>query len=95
MHSEKKKNVLSELKQIKLEFALSLKTLIISAFALIAALAWNDLVKKLLDKFFQTEDGSIRSQLIYAMVITIITVLVSYYLGRFVAGRKIEKEQEE
>lgn len=95
MLDEKKKKVVSELKQIKLEFALSLKTLVTSAFALIAALAWNDLVKKMLDKFFQTEDGSIRSQLIYALVITVIMVLVSYYLGKFVAEKKIEKNQEE
>lgn len=93
MQGEKKKNVLRELKQIKFEFALSLKTLITSAFALIAALAWNDLVKKLLDKFFQSEDGSIRSQLVYAITITIITVMISYYLGKFVAEKKMEKEE--
>lgn len=94
MQEEKRRKVVKELREIKLEFALSLKTMVTSAFALIAALAWNDLVKKMLDKFFQSEDGSIRSQLIYALTITILTVLISYYLGKFVAEKKIEKNKE-
>jgi len=94
---EKKKSsrVVKGLREIKYEFARTLTGLISSAFALIAALAWNDLVKKGIDRFFRTEEGSLKSQLVYAIIITVITVFVSYYLGKFVAEKKVENSENE
>jgi ABC-type multidrug transport system fused ATPase/permease subunit len=56
-------------------------TLIISAFGLIAALAWNDAIKALLASVFRQEAG-IMSLFIYAILITILAVLVTIYSSR-------------
>jgi hypothetical protein len=72
-------------------------TLMNSAFALVAALAWNDAVQGLFDYFFNTQGtltGSI-GKVIYAVFITIIVVLVIYYLTRLnrrVGGRSLLDE---
>jgi len=57
--------------------------LIIGAFSLLAALAWNDTIKAFIQKYISPGD-SILSMVIYATVITIIAVIVSIYLTKLV-----------
>lgn len=56
-----------------------------AGFGLAAALAWNDLIKEFIDSYIKpyTEKGSaITSQIIYVAVVTILAVLVTYYLAK-------------
>ena len=55
--------------------------LIASAFVLVAGLAWNQVIQTLLQKYGpQDPQAALKSQIIYAVVITIIFVIVIYIL---------------
>ena len=57
-----------------------LAALITAAFGLVAALAWNDTIKAIFKQVFGTSEG-VWSMLVYAMVVTIIAVLVTIKIG--------------
>lgn len=65
-------------------------TLSTSGFGLVAALAWNELIKELVTHYIKpiagTSSGWI-SLLIYAVVITILAVTVTYNLTRLINKR--------
>lgn len=56
---------------------------ITAAFGLVAALAWNDAVKSLIDMLYAVDKNTVTAKFIYAGVITIIVVIVSIYLSKF------------
>jgi hypothetical protein len=56
-----------------------------SALGLVAALAWNDLIKEFISEYikpFVGEDSGLASMLIYALIVTILAVSVTYQLSR-------------
>ena len=55
--------------------------LIMDGFGLVAALAWNEAIKSLFENLFQ-DKGSIISKFSYAVIVTIIIVLVSMRLQK-------------
>lgn len=58
-----------------------------SGFGLVAALAWNELVKEIVTEYIKPvvgESSGIISLLIYAVLITILAVTVTYNLTRVV-----------
>lgn len=55
--------------------------LITTAFGLVAALAWNDAIKQLFAQVFGTVDSLI-PMFIYAIIVTIIAVLVTIWIGK-------------
>ena len=59
--------------------------LITTAFALVAGLAWNEAIQKLIEQFIGTGDA-LPSLFIYAIVVTILAVIVTVLLAR-VAGK--------
>jgi len=58
-----------------------LSTLIISAFGLVAALAWNNAMQSIFKNIFGTPD-KISAMLSYAVVVTIIAVITTVWIGR-------------
>lgn len=56
-------------------------TLIISAFGLVAALAWNNAIQKLFTVIFGSQ-SNLSAELAYALFVTIIAVIVTMYLTR-------------
>ena len=60
-------------------------TLVTTAFGLIAGLAWNDAIQKLIDSVLGAGDA-LTGLFIYAIVVTIIAVVVTILLAR-VAGK--------
>lgn len=58
-----------------------LVALIIAAFGLVAALAWNDTIKEIFGVVFG-EQSTIFAMLGYAVIVTIVAVIVTIYLGR-------------
>lgn len=56
-------------------------TLIISAFGLIAALAWNSAIQKAVSQFLSTS-SELGGLVIYAVIVTVIAVVVTVYLSR-------------
>lgn len=60
-------------------------TLATSGFGLVAALAWNELIQELVNQYIKPIVGGasgIISLLIYAVLVTILAVVVTYNLTR-------------
>ena len=72
----------SEVTKLIMETILGLIT---TAFAFVAGLAWTDAIQKLIEQFIGTGDA-LPSLFIYAIVVTIVAVLVTVILAR-VAGK--------
>jgi len=62
--------------------------LITAAFGLVAALAWNGAILAIFKKIFGTAEG-ILPMLIYAVIVTLIAVLVTIWVGS--AAEKAKK----
>jgi hypothetical protein len=55
--------------------------LVTAAFGLVAALAWNGAIQAIFKKVFGTAEG-IAPMLVYAIVVTIIAVLATVWVGK-------------
>ncbi|MFZ5982594.1 MAG: DUF5654 family protein [Patescibacteria group bacterium] len=65
-----------------------------AGFGLVAGLAWNDAIKALIDRFFpQDSSGSLWAKFTYAILMTLVVALISYYLTKIF--KKEEKKKEE
>jgi len=64
---------------------------ILAAFGLVAALSWNEAIKGLLEYFFPISKNTVLVKFIYAIILTIIVVIISIYLTRLLVGKKEEK----
>lgn len=56
-------------------------TLIISAFGFVAALAWNNAIQKVIALFLATSN-EVAGLLTYAVIVTVIAVIITVYLTR-------------
>ena len=74
---------------MKVEMLDKIAALITAAFGLVAALAWNGAIRAIFEHFFGTADN-ITAMLIYAVVFTIIAVLVIIWIARAVNRAKGE-----
>jgi hypothetical protein len=82
-----------EANQFKKEFASKLLKLVTSGFGLVAALAWNELIKELIATYIEPIFGTgtgVVSLLIYAMAVTLLAVAVTYQLSKIVGKEKEE-----
>ena len=70
---------------MKKEVIVQLTALVTAAFGLVAALAWNGAIQAIFKQIFGTPD-SLAAMIIYAVVVTIIAVVVTIQLGK-VAGK--------
>jgi hypothetical protein len=64
------------------EFRKQLAAILLGAFGLIAALAWNDAFNALIDHIFPSGISSLWAKFIYAAVFTLVVVLVSVLILR-------------
>jgi len=78
-------------KSLRSEFLKTMTQLATAAFGFVAALAWNEAVKAAIDKFIEP-GGGLRSKIYYAIVVTVIAVVVTYFLGK---ATQEESEKEE
>lgn len=72
---------------MKKEVIEKLAILITTAFGLVAALAWNDAIQELFTQVFGTVD-SLVPMFIYAIIVTIIAVLATIWIGRLSEKKK-------
>jgi hypothetical protein len=71
-----------ENKSLKEEIQSKTVEYLIAAFGLVAGLAWNDAVKSLIDYLFPLTKNTLLAKFIYAIIITIIVVILS---NRFIS----------
>jgi C4-dicarboxylate transporter len=68
-------------------------TLITTAFAFVAGLAWNEAIQKLIEEFY-TAGGAVTGLLIYAVIVTIVAVVVTVLLARIAGKMGIDFDKE-
>lgn len=68
-------------------------TLITTAFAFVAGLAWNEAIQKLIEEFY-TAGGEVTGLLIYAVIVTIVAVVVTVLLARIAGKMGIDLDKE-
>lgn len=73
MNDKKKKTIRREIRQKMIGY-------ITAALGLVAGLAWNDFIATLINNFFPLGKDTILAKLIYAVAISLIIVLATYYL---------------
>lgn len=66
--------------ELKNEVAEKVVGYITGAFGLVAGLAWNDAIGELIKEVFPLGKNTVIAKFVYAVVITIIIVIVSMYL---------------
>lgn len=66
------------------ELASQMLTLATSGFGLVAALAWNQTIQGFVKEFIEPKipGSGLISQLIYALIITILAVFITYQLSK-------------
>lgn len=74
--------------ELKLEIRKQVSTYIIAAFSLVAGLAWNEAIKSLIEYFLPASNGTLLAKLVYAVVITLVVVIVSIYFVRVSKARE-------
>ena len=68
-------------------------TLITTALGLVAALAWNTAIQELFTTVFGLAGGKLAGQFLYAILITLVVIFATIYIGR--AAEKAKKAEEE
>ena len=70
-----------------------LVTLSTSAFGLAAALAWNDTIQQTVREFIEPRipNSGILSRFIYAIIVTILGVLITFQLSRLASKWGVKK----
>jgi uncharacterized membrane protein len=68
-------------------------TLITTALGLVAALAWNTAIQNLFEKIFGQAGGELVGQFFYAILITLVVIFATIYVGR--AAEKAKKAEED
>jgi hypothetical protein len=66
-----------------------------NSFGLVAALAWNELIKEAVEGYIKPiigETSGIISLLIYAILVTILAVAVTYNLSKLIANEAKSKK---
>ena len=71
-------------KSFKEELTQQLVSLATSGFGLVAALAWNQAIQDFVNKFIAPGSG-VLSKFLYAILVTLLAVLVTYQLSRLAA----------
>ena len=77
--------VLDEAKEFKGQFSERLLKLVTSGFGLVSALAWNELIKEFVKEYIKPlfgENSGLVSLLIYAVIVTLLAVLITYQLSK-------------
>lgn len=91
--NEEKKLSKAEEQKLHVYFVEKVTALITGAMGLVAALAWNDAIRKLFERIFGTQgSGDITAMFVYAIVVTAAVVLATYRLTRF--SEKLKNKNE-
>jgi Na+/melibiose symporter-like transporter len=88
---EKTKEQKDQEKRLHLEVAKQMVTLSTAGFGLVSALAWNNLIQEFVNTYVKRwlpVDGKFISLLVYAVVVTVLAVVVTLQLSKIV--RRIE-----
>lgn len=94
MASKTKKQTKEEKKRLHIEVVRQMLTLATSGFGLVAALAWNSLIQEFVATYIKEwlPDGKMISLLLYAIIVTVLAVVVTLQLSKLL--KTIDPEAE-
>lgn len=84
---EKSEEEKKEDKKFHIELVKQMLTLSTAAFGLVAALAWNAFIQELVTSYvkkYLSVGGALLSMGIYAIIVTVLAVFVTYQLSRII-----------
>lgn len=86
MTEETQKNTPAQ-KRLHTEILKQMLTLATSGFGLVAALAWNSVIQELVNNYIKKwfPQSSLISLLLYAILITILAVFITYQLSKLIS----------
>ena len=87
--SEKKRQRKEEIKR---EIRKKTAGYIVAGLALVGGLAWNDAIKSFIELYFPKAGNTVIAKLVYALFVTIIIVVASYYVTKFLAEEEDKKK---
>lgn len=73
--------------KFKVQLLEAMSSLIIAAFGLVAALAWNGAIKAMIETVFKAEDDLL-GMVVYALVVTVLAVAMTMLITRAVKKAK-------
>lgn len=88
------KKIPTAIRGVGSEYLKTVTTMLTNAFGLVAALAWNEVIKGAINKYIPTGSGLL-SELIYALIVTILLVVITIQLGKMAALIKQREERNE
>lgn len=75
------------------EMLKTISILMTTAFAFVAGSAWNTAIQGLIEEFIPQGESAVTSLLIYAVIVTIIAVAVTLFIGRLVGKVGIDIDE--
>lgn len=75
------------------EMLKTVSVLMTTAFAFVAGAAWNGAIQALIEQFLPAGDA-VWSLLLYAIIVTIIAVIATLFIGRLIAKAGIEIDDD-
>ncbi len=79
------KRIRTSASELQHQFVKELLSLTTSGFGLVAALAWNEVIKEIIGEYIKPiagESSQLISLLIYALIVTILAVVITYSLTK-------------
>ncbi len=83
--ARKTKTQIRRQKKLTIEVVRQMLTLVTSGFGLVMALAWNSLIQEIVNDYIKkyfASNSSLISLLLYAVVVTILAVVVTFQLSK-------------
>jgi hypothetical protein len=80
MEKIEKDKIIEKVGDIKNEFKNKVLGYIMTAFGLVVGLAWNEAIKEMIDLLFPLEQNSIWAKFLYALLLTILIIIITKYL---------------
>jgi hypothetical protein len=80
-----------EAKKIKFEVKNKVLGYMVGAFGLVAAFAWNDAVKSLIEYLFPIGKNTLTMKFLYAIILTLIIAVVTMYITRLLKSEAEDK----
>jgi len=88
------KKLEDEKRKIEDAFKRRVEGYLMTAFGIVAGLAWNEAVKDLMEYLLPMDKDTILAKFLYAFVMTFVLILISLYIIRFI-NRNDKKEEIE
>jgi len=85
--------ILTSSREFRIKVIETIAALMTAAFGLLAALAWNEAIKALINEFLGPASGTL-GLVIYAIIVTLIAVVATIYIGRVLARYKAAEVAE-